>query len=119
MGMLDGVKDLFPHSVTVAPWTGQNQYGEATYGDANTYAAKVERGMDLLRAGSGDRSLVPTYKVFVAEPVQVDVRDQLTLDATFGERNEAGAFVAPTVTLVMAKPVYDEQEWVCTILYCG
>ena len=119
MGLLDDVRDLFPHSVTVAPWTGQNIYGEATYGDAATFAAKIERGVDLVRAGMGDRSLVPKYKVFVAEPVQVDVRDQLTLDAAFGERNEAGTFVAPAATLVMATPVYDEREWVCTILYCG
>lgn len=119
MGMLDGVKDLFSHSVTMAPWTGQNEHGEATYGDATTYAAKIESGVDLLRAGFGDRSIVPKYKVFLAEPLQVDVRDQLTLDTAFGERDEAGTFVAPTVSIMKVAPVYDEQEWVCTILYCG
>jgi hypothetical protein len=119
MGFLDGVRDLFPHTVTVAPWTGQNQYGEATYGDDETYQAKIERGVDLARAGIGDRSIVPQYKVFLAEPVQVDVRDRLTLDAAFGERNEAGAFTAPASLIMMVKPIYDEREWVCTILYCG
>ena len=119
MGMLDGLRDLFPHTVTVAPFNGQNAYGEATYGDAVTYPAKVERGTDLTRMGAGDRALVPQYKVFIAEPVQVDVRDQMTLDATFGSRDATGTFEAPAVTLMQVVPVYDETEWVCTILYCG
>ena len=119
MGFLDGVRDLFPHEVSLAPWTGQNDYGEATFGDAEVYRAKVEQGVDLLRAGLGDRSIVPKYKVFIGEAVQVDVRDQLTLDVAFGERNEAGTFVAPTATIKMVKPIYDEREQVCTIIYCG
>jgi hypothetical protein len=119
MGFLDGVRDLFPHTVTLAPWTGQNQYGEATYGDDSTYQAKIEQGVDLLRAGIGDRSIVPKYKVFVAEPIQVDLRDRLALDAVFGERDESGTFVAPTAVIMKVAPVYDEREWVCTILYCG
>lgn len=119
MGFLDGVRDLFPHEVSLAPWTGQNDYGEATYGDALSYRAKIERGVDLARAGIGDRSLVPRYKVFIGEAVQVDARDQLTLDVTFGERNASGVFTAPTVTIKMVTPIYDEQEQVCTIIYCG
>ena len=46
MGFLDGVRDLFPHEVQLAPWTGQNAYGEATFGDALTYRAKIEQGVD-------------------------------------------------------------------------
>lgn len=119
MAFLDGVRDLFPHTVTVAPWTGQNLYGEATYGDAVTYQAKIEQGVDLLRAGLGDRSIVPKYRVFLAEPIQVDPRDRLALDPAFGSRDAAGSFEAPSVAIVMVKPVYDELEHVCTIVYCG
>lgn len=119
MSFLDGLTDFFPHTVTLAPWTGQNEYGEATYGDTASYPAKIEQGVNLLREGLGDRSLVPQYKVFIGEAVQVDVRDALTLDAAFGSRNLAGTFEAPLTTIVQVKPVYDEQAQVCTILYCG
>ena len=119
MGFLDGVRDLFPHSVTVTPWTGQNQYGEATYGDPITYQAKIEQGINLLREGFGDRTLVPKYKVFLGDAVQVDARDLLTLDVAFGSRDAVGTFEPPATTIMMVKPVYDEREWVCTIVYCG
>ena len=119
MGFLDGVRDLFPHEVSLAPWTGQNDYGESTFGDTLTYRAKIERGVDLARAGFGDRSIVPRYKVFIGEAVQVDPRDQLTLDAAFGERNDSGTFTAPLAVIKMVTPVYDEREQVCTIIYCG
>jgi hypothetical protein len=119
MGFLDGVADLFPHTVTLEPFTGQNQYGEYTYGSAETYQAKVEQGVDLARAGLGDRSLVPRYKVFIGAAVQVDNRDRLTLDARFGERDETGVFVAQTPIIQRVTPVFDELEQVCTIIYCG
>jgi hypothetical protein len=119
MAFIDGIRDLFPHTVTVTPWTGQNLYGEATYGDPLTYQAKIEQGVDLKRAGIGDRSIVPRFRVFLAEPIQVDVRDLLTLDKVFGSRNDSGVFEAPATSIVMVKQVHDELEHVCTILYCG
>jgi len=51
--------------------------------------------------------------------LQVDPRDQLTLDTTFGERDDSGTFTAPLATIKMVTPVYDEREQVCTIIYCG
>ena len=119
MGFIDSVKDLFPHTINLEPWTGQNAYGEATYGSADTYQAKIEQGVDLVRAGFGDRSLVPRYKVFIGAAVQVDARDRLTLDTQFGERDETGVFVAPTAVIQRVTPVFDELEQVCTIIYCG
>ncbi len=119
MSFLDGVRDLFPHTVSIAPWTGQNEYGEATYGTTSTYQAKIERGVDLARASLGDRSIVPKFKVFVGSAVQVDLRDRLTLDAVFGERDDNGTFTAPTASIQQVTPIYDEREWVCTIIYCG
>jgi hypothetical protein len=120
MGFMDGLADLFPHTVQIAPWTGQNTAGEGTYGTAETYRAKVERGVFLVRPGLDGRALVPQYKVFIAEAVQVDLRDQVTLDKAFGQRDEHGDFTdGPTVALINMEPKYDEQEWVATILYCG
>lgn len=130
MGFLDGVRDLFPHTVTIEPWTGQNDYGEATFGEATTYTAKIERGLDLARGGrgdgssvarggGGDRSIVSRYKVFIGEAASIDARDRLTLDAAFGERDADGLFVAPVSTIKSVMPVYDERELVCMIVYCG
>jgi hypothetical protein len=119
MGFMDGVIDLFPHEITLAPWTGQNEAGEGTYGTGEIYRAKIERGTDLKRTGVDGRSIVPLYKIFIGEPVQVDPRDQLTLDSTFGKRDENGDFVAATPPIVQVLPIYDEQEWVCTVIYCG
>lgn len=118
MGLLDDVRDLFPHTVTIAPWTGQDRYSNGTYGSAVTYQAKIERGNRQVR-GDANNAVIPQYKVFIAEALQVDVRDQITLPVEFGARNESGVFVAPTPIIREVMPVYDEFEHVCTVIYCG
>jgi hypothetical protein len=119
MAFLDGLMDLFPHTVSLEPWTGQNDYGEATYGDAVLYPAKIEQGVNLLREGFGDRTLVPKYKIILGAAVAVDARDRVVLDVAFGSRNTAGTFVAPEAIVYQVKPLYDEQEHVSTIVFCG
>lgn len=119
MGYLDDLRDLFPHEVTIAPWTGQNRHGEATYGTSVTYRAKIERGNRQIAAGAGDRAIVPKHKIFLAEAVLVDPRDQITLPLEFGNRDSSGEFSSPTPIIREVVPVYDDTEHVCTIIYCG
>ena len=119
MGYMDGLRDLFPHQVMIEPWTGQNSHSEATYGSGSTYQAKIERGNRQVQSPSGDRAIVPKHKVFIADAVQVDVRDRITLPVEFGERDSTGAFVASTPIIRDVTPIFDETEQVCTIIYCG
>lgn len=118
-GFLDDLIDLFPHQVTIEPWTGVNVHSEATYGASTMYQAKIERGNRQVFGQGGDRAIVPKHKVFIAEALQVDVRDRITLPVAFGERNAAGAFVASSPIIRDVMPIFDETEQVCTIIYCG
>lgn len=118
MGLLDDVRDLFPHEITIEEWTGDDRKGP-TYGTAKTYHAKIERGSRQVFSTGGDRGIAPKHKVFIAAPVNVDVRDRVTLPTEFGERNASGIFEPPTPIIREAVPVYDGTEQVCTILYCG
>ena len=119
MGYLDDVRDLFPHTVTIEPWTGNNTHSEATYGTSASYQAKIERGNQKVYGQGGDRAIVPRHKVFIAEALQVDVRDRITLPIEFGERDSTGVFAASTPVIHDVTPIFDETEQVCTIIYCG
>lgn len=118
MGLLDDVSDLFPHEITLAAWTGDNRNGEPEYGEAITYAARIERGNRQVQDARSDRAIVPKHKIFIGAPVVVDVRDQLVLPEMYGSRNSSGVFEAPTVTIIDSVPIYDETEHVCTVIYC-
>jgi len=118
MGMLDSVLDLFPHEVTIEPFTGQDRTGEATYGAGKTYRAKIERGSRQI-ASAGNAAIIPQYKVFIGSALFVDVRDRLTLPTMFGERTTSGGITTSIPVIRQVMPVYDEMEQVCAILYCG
>lgn len=117
--MIDGLRDLFTHNVMIEPWTGQNEYGAATHGTAISYRAHIERGSRQAVMASGDQGIVPQFKVFIPDAVQVDVRDRITLPVAFGARNDSGVFVAPSPIIRQVQPVFDEIEQVCTIIHCG
>jgi len=78
--------DLMPDTVTIAPYSSQNKYGEETRGVAVSYQARsVGKVMKVLdRQGNERVSTVTTY--LGAAPTGLTVRDQITLPARFDPR---------------------------------
>lgn len=70
--------DFFKQTVTVEPYTGQNQYAEPTYGASVQYSAFVQRKTKLVRDRAG-REVVSMAQVYLDGSVNVGVQDRITL----------------------------------------
>lgn len=113
--LIDRLQHLFKDSVTIEPWSGQNGYGEATYGAGTVYRARIERG--VAHTNGQDQSLYGLHKIILSTYVQVDPRDRITLPSSYGERNDAGIFAAPATTIREVNYLSDEYGPLSTVLY--
>lgn len=111
------LKHLFRNQVTIEKWTGQNSFGESTYGTSIIHAARIEPA--VIRTDGESGVLLSVLKVILSEYVQVDPRDRITLPAAYGSRNSAGVFEAPTSNLIQVKYLEDTSGPICTVLMCG
>jgi hypothetical protein len=108
---------LFSQTVTLYPWTGQDAYGQATYGEGFDYRAHVQNG--TVRTTGENPSLPGLYKVIIGEAVQIDPRDKLELPAEYGTRNDSGTFESPTTEIVEVQYLNDSRGPVATVVLCG
>lgn len=108
---------LFSQVVTIYPWTGQDEYGTATYGAGAEYRAHVQSAIS--RTGGQQQALPGAYKVIIGEAVQVDPRDRLVLPIEYGTRNDGGDFEAPTTKIAEVHYLNDSRGHVATTLVCG
>ena len=74
--------DLMPDTVTLEPWTGQDGYGEPTYGDPVTYPARVVGKTRLVRTVSGEEK-VSTVTVYLGAVPGASPQDRVTLPSRF------------------------------------
>jgi len=108
---------LFAQTVTVAPWTGQDAFGQATYGTAVTCRAHIQQGTS--RSTGQSQALPGLYKVIIGEAIKVDPRDKLTLPKEYGTRDMNGDFEAPTTKILEVQYLNDSRGPVATIVMCG
>lgn len=78
MSLLDDVEDLFVHTVTIAPYSSVNSYGEASYGTAVSYTAYVEGKQRMIRDSQGQER-VSSVTVYLATTAALSPKDKLTL----------------------------------------
>lgn len=108
---------LFGQVITLYPWTGQDTFGEATYGEGSDYRAHIQQGTQ--RTPGADQALPGLYKVLIGEAVQVDPRDKLVLPVSYGTRNDAGVFEAATTTIIEVQYLNDSRGHIATTVICG
>ncbi len=69
-------------TVTIEPKTGQNAYGEPSYGTAVTYKARIVAGnfkvIDVL-----GRERIARHKIWLNTANQIDSESRVTLPATY------------------------------------
>jgi len=111
------LKHLFVHTAGISPWTGQNSFGEPTYGAQVSYAARIQPA--TVKTPGSAPVLAGTVKVFLDRYVPVDPRDRIVLSSEYGSRNDSGTFEAPTSKLFEVQYLSDSTGPVCTVLICG
>lgn len=72
------LRALMPHTITLRPWAGQNEFGEPTFGAPVTIQARVEQAVRLVRAVDGQER-VSMVTIYLASPTTIDPRSQITL----------------------------------------
>ncbi len=97
---------LMPHTVTVEPLTGRDDYGRPTYGAAVQYRARVVGKQKLVRAADGAERVSATT-VYLASAPGVGPEDRITLPD--GSR--------PPILAVSKVP--DEKGAHHEVVYCG
>ena len=68
----------FVDTITLEPWTGQDDYGKPTYGAAVTHPARVEVRSRRL-AGSAGVDILARGRIFLATTTVPSNKDRLTL----------------------------------------
>lgn len=71
-------RSLMRQTVTIAPWSSQNAYGEPAFGTAVTYPARVVARTRMVRDTQG-REVVSTATVYLGAAPTLSVKDRLTL----------------------------------------
>tara|TARA_Y100000004_G_C8854352_1_gene386162 strand:+ start:386 stop:703 length:318 start_codon:yes stop_codon:yes gene_type:complete len=69
--------DFFPHTVTIAPYSAYNNYGEESFGSTRTAKAYVEAGNTLNRTDTVQEETRPV-RAYVSD-TSITVRDKITL----------------------------------------
>jgi len=80
--MLPGtIASWLRQTITIAPYSSMNDYGEATYGTAVSVACRLVQENKMVR-DRGGRETVSTVNITIDGSIDVDVRDLITLPDT-------------------------------------
>lgn len=72
------LRELFPHTVTVEPFSTNNAYGEASYGTGVEYLARTETKTRFFRRADGSE-VVSVAVTYLADAPTVSTKDRITL----------------------------------------
>lgn len=92
--MLPELQPLLRQSVTIAPRSSIDGYGEITYGAAVTYRARVAGQRKLVRGPTGEEVL-STHRVWLSSAAVVGAQDRITLSTGDVGSTETGALQPP------------------------
>lgn len=116
--MISSIQSLLDVNVGIEPWTGQNAYGDGSYGVKRTVRAHIYQGRFWAMGGNGE-SLPARYKVILGEAIQVDPRDRITLPKEYGVRDANGVFQPDTPPILQALPAFVRGQFDHTELILG
>jgi len=89
-------RHLMGQAVTLARFTGRDGYGEASFGVAVTYRARVVGKVRTVRSASGEEVL-SSQTVYLMSAAAVSPLDRLTLSTGFVNSTEADRMTPPIV----------------------
>ena len=74
------LRSMCRETVTIEPFESANEYGVASYGDAETYPARVEVRSSLI-AGSAGTTITARGRVYLYGAANPSTKDRITLPA--------------------------------------
>lgn len=80
MSGIDQFLDCMPDTVTIAPFTVQDEYGDPSFGPGVEFQARVVGKITLVRTLEGEER-VSTKTVYIGGTPTVTPRDKITLPA--------------------------------------
>lgn len=72
------LKAMLTEAIQVAPYTGQNAYGQPTYGPGVTYQGRIDRHYQTQAVTTGAQLVLETV-LWLDETAVIDERSQVTL----------------------------------------
>ena len=82
---IDDFLDFMPETVTIAPFSSRDSYNVPTHGTAVSFAARVVKKQQLVRAGDGSER-ISTGHAWIGGTPSMTTEDKLTLaDGTVPE----------------------------------
>ena len=75
-----------------APFTGQDSYGEATYGTVTWYPAHLEQVVVKQGGVTGVETVTGQLHIIIGAVVVIDPRDRLIVQSPFTTRSATGVF---------------------------
>ena len=113
---LGAFRDFYGQTITIAPATGRDSYGELTFGSAVAYKSRIVGKRRLVRSDQGVEVL-STQTCYLFSNANISTKDKCTLSTGFVGSTEA-ALLTPGILEVGRYP--DETGRVFyTALYLG
>jgi len=78
MAAIDEFLSCMPHTVTIEPFAGQDEYGDPAFGPLVSFQARVVGRVQLVRTLEGEEK-VSTKTVYLGAAPFLSVRDKITL----------------------------------------
>lgn len=83
MSLLDELRALYVHTVSLEPFAGLDDYGTATYGEAVEYSARIQQRAKRVRTAEGEEVTSMTQVFLAPTPPMLTTRDRITLPTPF------------------------------------
>lgn len=108
--------EMMPHTVQIAPWTGNDKFGKPTFGADVAYRCRIV-GKGLAIRQTQREELAAIFTVYVhAGAATITSRDRLTLPADGAFTGPAGS-TTPAIFTVAKET--DEDGHHHTVIACG
>lgn len=82
MSLIDDLEDFLPHSISIEPYSSQDEYGEPSYGVAVTYRGRVEIKNMMVRDDFG-KERVASGRIFLNTTSIPTTKDRVTLPSGY------------------------------------
>lgn len=89
---VDAWRTYLTQQVGHAPFTGQDSYGEATYGTTTWYPAHLEQAILSQGGVMGVTTVTGALHIILGAAVAIDPQDKVLVRQPFTTRNSTGAF---------------------------
>jgi len=84
--LIDDFADCLNQTVTIAPFTSQNSYGDPTYGTAVTYQCRIELKNRMIRDLMGQER-VARGRLYIQTQTIPSAKDQIALPSDYSPTN--------------------------------